>query len=108
VTTLVFHGDDLNGLFDTMTEAVRVTLREQVRPAIEVNGKLFGPHELLKVAALLPHDGEARLQHQAMLSLAHLANRIASAAASRDAERAVGAWLTEAERTLAEWNRRDD
>ena len=104
MTTLVFHGDDLNGLFDTMTEAVRVTLREQVRPAIEVNGKLFGPHELLKVAALLPHDGE----HQAMLSLAHLANRVASAAASRDAERAVGAWLAEAERTLAEWNRRDD
>jgi hypothetical protein len=47
-----------------MVEAV--TLRDQVRPAIEVNGELFQPHELFKVAALLPLDEELRLQHQAI------------------------------------------
>ena len=124
VTTLVFHGDDLHELFDTLVEAVKVTLRDEARPAIEVNGKLFEPHELFKVAALLPLDEELRLQHQAianhmfdrrqygygrtMISLAHLANQIASAAAWRDADRSARRWLAEAARTQSEWSRRGE
>ena len=124
MTTLVFHSDDLHGLFDTMVEAVKVTLREQVRPSIEVNGNIFHPHDLFKVAALLPLDEELRLQHQAianqmfdrrqygygrsMISLAHLANQIASATAWKDADRAARRWLAEAAETQQEWGRRDE
>ena len=98
-TTLTFHGDDLRGLFDILVEAVEVTSREGVRPAIEVNGKLYPAFDLVKVAALLPYDQELQQQHQAiadrmfdkpqhgygrtMNNLAHRANQIAADVAYR-------------------------
>ena len=100
MTTLVFQGDDLRWLFETLVDAAEITLREGERPAIIVNGKRYPPYALLKVAALLP-DEPLQPHHQIVAdqlfqkkqkgyrrtayNLAHRADRFASDARHRRA-----------------------
>ena len=93
MTTLVFQGDDLRWLFETLVDAAEITLWEGERPAVVVNGKRYPPYALLKVAALLP-DEPLQPHHQIVAdqlfqkkqkgyrrtayNLAHRANQFAS------------------------------
>jgi hypothetical protein len=93
VTTLRFVCEDYRWLLETLVEACEVTSREGERPAIVVNGKVFRPFGLLKVAQLLP-DEALQPHHQVMIdelfkkkqsgyrrtaiNLAHRVNSIAS------------------------------
>jgi hypothetical protein len=104
MTTLRFVGEDYRWLLETLVEACEVTSREGERPEIVVNGKVFRPLGLLKVAQLLP-DEALQPHHQVMMdelfkkkqsgyrrtafNLAHRANSIASSRQARAAMEAL-------------------
>jgi hypothetical protein len=56
MTKLTFLGSDRRELLDILIEAAEVTRIEGRRPEIVVDGKTYAPHDLVKVAALLPDE----------------------------------------------------
>jgi hypothetical protein len=68
MTILRFDGADIRDLIDVLIEAVRITSTEGERPSVEVHGKAYAAHDLLKVAALLPHDEDLQEHHQAKVA----------------------------------------
>src|ERR1700730_9173696 len=53
MTTLTFNESDLWELLELLIQAVELTQKTGQRPEVEVNGKLYAPFELEKVARIL-------------------------------------------------------
>jgi hypothetical protein len=63
---LTFSGRDFRDLLDVLISAVDLAGREP-RPSIIVNGMIYAPGDLMKVAGLLP-DLKLSAKHQAAVS----------------------------------------
>jgi hypothetical protein len=98
VTVLEFDDTDYHNLIDLLVEAVKVTEATGERPSVVINGRTYAPYDLVKVAALLPHNEPLTERHAALVAtvfdrrqrgygrtaynLAHRANQFASDMAS--------------------------
>jgi hypothetical protein len=64
MTTLRFLERDRRQLLDILMQAVEIASVEGKPPEIEVDGTVYAWREILKVAALLPHDEPLQPHHQ--------------------------------------------
>jgi len=96
MAVLEFNDTDYHNLIDLLVEAVKVTEATGQRPSLVIDGVAYAPHDLVKVANILPQwDEPLNERHAALVAtifdsrqrgygrtahnLAHRANQVAAA-----------------------------
>jgi len=96
MAVLEFNDTDYHNLIDLLVETVKVTEATGQRPSLVIDGVAYAPHDLVKVANILPQwDEPLNERHAALVAtifdsrqrgygrtahnLAHRANQVAAA-----------------------------